>query len=358
MHWPNGIKAKGEVRSQFCHVIDVAPTVLEAADIPEPVMVNGVQQSPIEGTSMGYSFDDATAPERHDLQYFEMFTNRGIYHQGWSAVTRHRTPWITGMVKLPAFDDDVWELYDGSKDWTQANDVSKQFPDKLRELQRLWLLEAMKYNVVPLDDRAVERANPDLAGRPELIKGNSQLLFSGMGRLSENSVLSIKNKSFSITAEIVVPKGGAEGVIIHQGGYFGGWSFYAKGGKAKFAYNLFAIETYHVGADRPIPVGAHQVRMEFAYDGGGLGKGGTVSLYYDGEKVGAGRVDRTVAFVFSADETTDVGRDTGTPVTTDYDLKSSVFTGMVNRVLIDTGKDSHDHLIKPEDFLHVAMTRQ
>jgi arylsulfatase len=358
VHWPKGIKAKGEVRSQFCHVIDVAPTVLEAAGLPEPVMVHGVQQSPIEGTSMRYSFDDAKAPERHDLQYFEMFTNRGIYHQGWSAVTRHRTPWITGVVKLPAFDDDVWELYDGTKDWTQATDVSKQFPDKLRELQRLWLIEATKYNVVPLDDRGAERMNADLAGRPQLIKGNSQLLFSGMGRLSENSVVSIKNKSFSITAEIVVPKGGAEGVIIHQGGYFGGWSFYAKGGKAKFAYNLLGIEIHHVGAERPIPAGKHQVRAEFAYDGGGLAKGGTVSLYYDGEKVGTGRVEHTVPFGFSADETTDVGRDTGTPVTTDYDLKSSIFTGTVNRVQIDTGKDVHDHLIKPEDFLHVAMTRQ
>jgi len=219
-------------------------------------------------------------------------------------------------------------------------------------------MEAMKYNVVPLDDRFAERANPDLAGRPQLIKGDSQLLLGGMGRLSENSVISIKNKSFSITAEIVVPRGGAEGVIIHQGGYFGGWSFYVRGGKAKFAYNLFALETYYAGADRPIPAGRHLVLMEFAYDAGGLGKGGTVSLYYDGEKVGAGRVERTVPFAFSADETTDVGRDTGTPVTTEYDLKSSVFTGTINWVRIDTGKDDHGHLISPEDRLRLAMTRE
>ena len=200
VHWPSGIKAKGEVRSQFCHVIDVAATVLEAAGIPEPAVVNSVQQSPLEGTSMLYSFDDAKAPERHETQYFEMFCNRGIYHKGWSAVTRHSTPFA--VEKLPAFDDDVWELYDGSKDWTQARDLSKEMPEKLHELQRLWLIEAGKYNVLPLDDRRPERFNPDLAGRPTLIKGNSQLLFGGMGRLTENCVVVMKNKSFSITAEV------------------------------------------------------------------------------------------------------------------------------------------------------------
>ena len=166
VHWPKGIEAKGELRSQFCHVIDLAPTVLEVAGIPEPTMVNGVTQSPYEGTSMRYSFDDADAAERHDLQYFEMFANRGIYHQGWSAVTKHRTPWEMGAVKLPAFDDDVWELYDGSSDYSQAHDLAKEHPDKLHELQRLWLIEAAKYNVIPLDDRTAERVNADLAGRP------------------------------------------------------------------------------------------------------------------------------------------------------------------------------------------------
>ena len=215
VHWPRGIKAKGEIRSQFSHVIDVAPTVLEVAGLPHPTIVNSVQQAPIEGVSMAYSFDDAKAAERHELQYFEMFCNRGIYHNGWSAVTRHSTPWVsTG--KLPAFDDDVWELYDGNTDWTQSRDLAKAMPEKLRELQRLWLIEATKYNVLPLDDRRIERFNADLAGRPQLVKGNSQLLFGGMGRLTENSVLIMKNKSFSITAEVEVPSQGAEGVIIHQ----------------------------------------------------------------------------------------------------------------------------------------------
>ena len=205
VHWPKGIKAKGEVRTQFHHVIDVAPTILEAAGLPEPVFVNGVQQRPIEGVSMLYAFNDAKAAERRETQYFEMAGNRGIYHKGWTAVTRHRTPWETGQVKLPAFDDDNWELYDTATDWTQAKNLAKEHPDKLHALQRLWLIEAVKYNVLPLDDRFAERANPDLAGRPQLIKGNRQILFRGMGRLTESSIVNTKNKSHALTAEVIVP---------------------------------------------------------------------------------------------------------------------------------------------------------
>ena len=357
VHWPKGIKAKGETRSQFCHVIDVAPTVLEVAGLPQPTIINSVQQAPMEGISMAYSFEDGRAPERHDLQYFEMFCNRGIYHKGWSAVTRHSTPWVA-LAKLPAFDDDVWELYDGSKDWTQAHDLAKEMPEKLHELQRLWLIEATKYNVLPLDDRRVERLNPDLAGRPQLVKGNSQLLFDRMGRLSENSVLVMKNKSFSITAEVEIPSKGAEGVIIHQGGRFGGMSLYAKNGKVKFAYSFFGLEVPTIEASQPIQTGKHQVRMEFAYDGGGLGKGGNVTLYYDGKKVGEGRINRTVPMAFSADETTDVGRDTGTPVSKEYTTATSHFTGKVNWVQIDLGKDDAGHFISPEERLNLAMARQ
>jgi len=356
VHWPKGIKAKGEIRSQFFHVIDVAPTILETAGIPEPTIVNSIQQSPMEGTSMLYTFEDAKASERHETQYFEMLCNRGIYHKGWSAVTRHSTPFM--IERLLPFDDDVWELYDGSKDWTQARDLAKEMPEKLHELQRLWLIEAAKYNVLPLDDRRQERFNADLAGRPTLIKGTSQLLFGGMGRLSENTVVVMKNKSFSITAQVEVPTKGAEGVIIAQGGAFGGLSLYAKGGKAKFAYNFLGLETFTIEANEAIPPGTHQVRMEFAYDGGGLAKGGNATLYYDGRKVGDGRIERTVPMIFSADETTDVGRESGTPVTPDYDRKTSVFTGKVNWVQIDLGKDDHDHLISPDERLRLAMTRQ
>jgi arylsulfatase len=358
VHWPQRIKGKGELRTQFCHVIDVAPTVLEAAGIPEPATVNGVTQSPIEGNSMLYSFDSAHAAERHDLQYFEMFGNRGVYFQGWSAVTKHRTPWELGAVKLPAFDDDVWELYDGSKDYSQAHDLVKENPERLHELQRLWLIEATKYNVIPLDDRSAERLNPDIAGRPQLIKGDTQVFYPGMSHLSENSVLSIKNKSFSVTAEVVVPQGGANGTIIAQGGALGGWSFYARDGKVKFAYNLLGIRSFAAEAAEPIPPGKHQVRAEFAYDGGGMGKGGTVSLYNDGSKVGEGRIDATQPFIFSADEGLDVGYETGTTVATECDVKTSAFTGEIHWVELKAGGDDTSHVIDPEQHIQVLMARQ
>ncbi len=357
VHWPGGIQEKGGLRSQFSHVIDVAPTILEVAGLPEPTMVNGVLQSPMEGSSLMYSFNEAGAPERHDLQYFEMFGNRGIYHRGWSAVTKHRTPWLL-TEQAPPFDDDLWELYDGSKDFSQAHDLAKEMPDKLASLQRLWLIEAVKYNVLPMDDRTGERLNPELAGRPTLVRGNSQLFFPGMGRLSENSVVSIKNKSFSITAEIEVNDQPAHGVIIAQGGRFGGWSVYAKDGKLKFVYNVLGIHEFPTEATEAIPQGKHQVRMEFAYDGGGLAKGGNVTLYYDGKQVGAGRVGATQALIFSADETTDIGYESGTPVSPDYNTHSSKFNGKIHWVQLDAGVDDHDHFIDPEERLRVAMARQ
>lgn len=354
VHWPRGFEGRGEVRSQFHHVIDVAPTVLEAAGLPAPLFVNGVQQKPMEGVSMLYSFGDAQAPERHETQYFEMFGNRGIYHKGWSAVTKHRTPWQTGAdIKPPAFDDDVWELYDGHSDFSQAHDLSKQYPDKLRDLQRLWLIEATKYNVIPLDDRFIERGLPEMSGRPVLLKGKQQVLFSGMGRLTENSVIMFKNVSYSLTAEVIVPESGAEGVIVAQGGISGGLSLYAKGGKPKFCYNFFGIDQYYAEGSKAIPSGTHQVRMEFAYDGGGLGKGGTVTFYIDGEEAGSGHIKQTEAFLFSADETMDVGNEFGSPVTKDYSRRK--FTGEVNWVEIHVGDDSHNHLIKPEDRINLAM---
>jgi arylsulfatase A-like enzyme len=357
VHWPNGIDAKGEVRAQFHHVIDVAPTVLEVAGLPHPTFVNGVQQKPLEGVSMAYSFDDAAAAERHETQYFEMFGNRGIYHKGWTAVTKHRTPWETGVdIKPPAFDDDVWELYDTTVDWTQAHDVAAEHPDKLHDLQRLWLIEAVKYNVVPLDDRFVERGLPETAGRPTLIQGRRQLLFSGMGRLTENSVLMMKNTSFSLTAQVHVPDGGAEGVLMAQGGVSGGHSLYVKGGKPKYCYNFFGLERYYVEATEAVPPGEHQVRMEFTYDGGGVGKGGKVTLFIDGTPVGEGRVEQSEAFLFSADETCDVGDEYGSPVTTDYATRK--FTGEVEWVQIDLGLDDHNHLIKPEDRVNLAMAFQ
>ncbi len=357
VHWPDGIKSKGEIRHQFTHVIDVAPTVLEAAGLPEPMFVNGVQQAPIEGTSMVYSFDDADAPERHDLQYFEMAGNRGIYHKGWSAVTRHSTPWLPNQ-ELPPLDEDVWELYDGSNDWTQARDLAANDPERLASLQRLWLIEAVRYNVLPIDDRRFERLNATIAGRPQLITGTAQVLFPGMKRLSENSVIDIKNRSFSVTAAIETARQGAtEGVIIAQGGRFGGWALYFKEGRAKFVYNVLGMQRFETEAGEAVPDGKHQVRMEFAYDGGGLAKGGNVTLYYDGESAGTGRVDLTQPLIFSADDTTDIGDDYGMPVSDDY-AGASRFNGRIEVVQIDVGEDDHSHLIDPAEVARIATARQ
>jgi arylsulfatase len=359
VHWPAGFGAKGEIRTQFSHVIDVAPTVLDAAGLVEPSFVHGVQQTPMQGVSMRYAFDDAAADERHETQYFEMFANRGIYHKGWTAVTRHKTPWILHGEQAPAFDDDVWELYDTGVDWTQAEDVSAQHPDRLGELQRLFLIEAARYDVLPLDDRAAERILPEVAGRPTLVKGNRQRLYGGMGRLSESSVLSIKNRSHAVTAEIVVPKRGAQGVVIAQGGSIGGWSIYLKEGRLSYCYNLLGVQRFYVGTDAAIPAGTRQVRMEFDYDGPGLGKGGTVRLYLDGEPVGEGAVAATAAMIFSADDTCDIGREDGALVAEDYPVPNA-FTGEVRWVQIDVDDAAvdADHRLDPDELLRVAMARQ
>ncbi len=358
VHWPAGIEARGEIRHQFSHVIDIAATVLDAAGLPEPTFVHGVQQMPLHGKSMLPSFDDAEAPEFRETQYFEMFVNRGVYHQGWTAATRHSVPWVVGA-ELPAIDDDVWELY-APEDWTQSNDLAAEQPEKLAELQRLFLIEATRYGVLPLDDRRVERFVPEVAGRPSLIKGNSQLLFGGMKRISENSMIVIKNRSHSVTAQLVIPEGGAEGVVIAQGGAFGGWCIYLHEGRPTYCYNLLGIARFKVAGSEPLPAGERQVRIEFAYDGGGLGKGGDAVLYVDGAKVGGGRVEGTHPLLFSGDETTDLGSDLGTPVSDDYGAADSVFTGKVEWVQIDVDEaaEDPDHLISPEERFRVAMARQ
>jgi arylsulfatase A-like enzyme len=358
VHWPAGIEAKDEIRHQFSHVIDIAATVLDAAGLPEPTFVHGVQQMPLHGKSMLPSFADAEAPEHRETQYFEMFVNRGVYHKGWTAATRHSVPWVVGA-ELPAIDDDVWELY-APDDWTQSNDLAAEQPEKLRELQRLFLIEATRYGVLPLDDRRVERFVPEIAGRPSLIKGNSQILFGGMKRISENSVITIKNRSHSVTAQLAVPEGGAEGVVIAQGGAFGGWSVYFDEGRPIYCYNLLGIARFKVAGAESLDAGEHQVRMEFTYDGGGLGKGGDAALYVDGAKVGEGRVEGTMPLIFSGDETTDLGSDLGTPVSDDYASADSAFTGKIEWVQIDVdaAAEDPDHLISPEERFRVAMARQ
>ena len=357
VHWPEGIEAKGEIRAQFSHVIDVAPTVLDVAGIPAPTFVNGVQQMPLHGRSMAPSFAAADAPEHRTTQYFEMFVNRGIYHQGWTAVTRHSIPWKNSDV--PAYDDDVWELY-APEDWTQAHDLAAEQPERLAELQRLFLIEATRYGVLPLDDRRFERFNSEMAGRPQLIQGKSQLLYGGMIRLSENSMISIKNRSHSVTAAIEVPEGGGKGVVIAQGGAFGGWSLYLHEGRPAYCYNTFGMQLAKVYGPEPVTPGEHQLRVEFAYDGGGLAKGGDIKLYLDGAEVGSGRVQMTVPMLFSGDETTDVGTDSATPVSDDMGAAETDFTGKVEWVQIDVDEaaEDPDHLISPEDRLRVAMARQ
>jgi arylsulfatase A-like enzyme len=354
VHWPNGFDGKGEIRNQFHHVIDVAKTILDVTGLPEPAIVNSIAQAPLEGVSMLSTLRDGAAAESHTLQYFEMFGNRGIYYHGWTAVTKHRTPWSTATP--PPFDDDIWELY-APEDWTQAQDLSAKNPLKLAEMQRLWLIEAVKYNVVPLDDRLFERLDPDVAGRPQLIQGNSQLLFPGM-RVSEACVLNVKNKSYSVTANITVPESGVTGVIIAQGGSAGGWTLYVYEGRLKHCYNFLGVKIFMITADEPILPGKHQVRMEFKYDGGGLARGGDVALYYDGKAVGSGRIEQTQPLLYSCDEACSVGKDPGSPVSPDYGSTGNKFTGTIDGVQIDIGHDSHDHLIKPEDRLNVAMARQ
>jgi arylsulfatase len=359
VHWPGGIGSKGEIRPQFSHVIDVAATVLEAAGIPEPDFVNGIQQKPYEGASMVPSFDDAAAPDVRSTQYFEMVGNRGIYHNGWTAVTQHRVPWQAGVQEMPPFDDDVWELY-APDDWSQSNDISNENPEMLHHLQRLWLIEATKYNVLPIDDRMLERVNPDIAGRPQLIKGNRQVLFGGMGRLSEYSVLTLKNKSYAITAEIEVTDDSTSGVIVTQGGITGGWSLYLKDGVPTFCHNLLGVEFTYVRGESALNTGKHQVRVEFDYDGGGAAQGGEFTLFVEGERVAAERVERTTPFIYSADETLDIGSDDASAVSEEYTPQSSKFTGTVNWVelAIDESAEDEDHYLDTEERFRVAMAIQ
>jgi len=354
VRWPKGFKAKGQVRNQFHHVIDVAPTILEAAGLPQPVQVHGVTQKPIEGVSMKYTFDDAKAPDQRVTQYFEMFGNRGIYHQGWSAITLHNSP----LSKQPgAWEDDVWELYDDSTDWSQAVNVADQYPDKLDELKQLFIAEAAKYNVFPLDDRRSQLMNPDIAGRPDLLGGRTAMTFySGMGQLPENTVPNVKNKSHTITADIEVPEK-ANGVIIAQGGRFGGWTLYMKDGVLKYVHNYIGIKEYPVVATEPLPAGRVTVQYKFTYEGGtDTGKGGTGALYVNNKKVGEAHIDQTVPYQFSLDETLDIGRDGATPVTDDYAMGSgNAFNGTIHSVTVDIGKNPAAYYEPPENIENRLM---
>jgi len=333
VRWPSGFKAKGEVRSQFTHVIDVVPTILEAAGLPEPTEVKGVKQVPIQGKSMLSAFADGKTPMRSS-QYFEIIGNRAIYQDGWFARVIHKAPWES--VPRAKLQDDTWELFDTRSDFSLVNNLAAQNPQKLKDLQELFMKEAKINHVLPIDDRGIERLNPQLAGRPDLMGGRTSLtLYSGMKDLSENVFINTKNTSHSITAEVDVPANGAEGVVLAQGGRFGGWSFHLKDGKPSYTYNFLGMERSTINANEALPAGKHILRYEFTYDGGGIGKGGSGKLLVDGKTMAEGRIERTEGMIFSIDESADVGMDNATPVLEDYKAKHGVFTGKINKITVD-----------------------
>ena len=338
IHWPKGIHARGELRTQFSHVIDIAPTILAAAGLPEPKVVNGTPQMPMDGTSMVYTFDDAKAKDRHVTQYFEMFGNRAIYHDGWFARTIHKAPWERHPRR--GLTEDIWELYDTSSDFSLVNDLAKKDPKKLAELQALFMKEAEKNHVLPIDDRTIERIIPAIAGRPDLMAGRTSLtLAQGMTGMTENVFLNIKNRSKTITAEIEVPQGGGNGAIIVQGGRFGGWAQYVKDGIPAYDYNFLGLQRFTVAAKKKLKPGKSTIRFEFAYDGGGMAKGGMGTLYVNDKKVAKGRIEHTQPMVFSADETADVGIDLATPVVETIGAeRASKFTGKIHKVTIEVKK--------------------
>ena len=333
IHWPQRIKAKGEVRSQWQHVTDIAPTVMDAAGLPFPKSVNGTAQQPFEGASLTYSFDDAQAKSRHATQYFEMAGNRAIYQDGWLAGTVHKAPWEA----KPRADlaNDTWELYDTRQDFSLANDLAAQNPKKLKEMQAVFMKEAVKYKVLPIDDRTIERFDAKIAGRPELMGSRTSItLYEGMTGIMENAFINVKNRSSTITAELDIPAGGANGVVLCQGGRFGGWSLYLKDGKPSYTYNWVGMAQYTVAATETLPAGKSTVRFDFAYDGG-RGAGGTGTLYVNDKQVAQGRIDHTHANVFSMDDATDVGVDEGTPVAEGYPERDNKFTGKIEKVTVE-----------------------
>ncbi len=333
IHWPNGIKARGEVRSQFSHVVDIAPTVYEAAKIPAPRRVNGIDQDPLEGNSLVYSFDNARARETHTVQYFEMFGNRSIYSDGWYARTIHRPAWQAKPSQT--LQDDVWELYNSNEDFSLSNNVAGSNAAKLKELQAVFMREAEKYHVLPIDDRLLERTNAELVGRPTVMEGRNTVTYGpGMKGMGVDIFIATPGKSYTMTADVDV-KAGDNGVIVAQGGRFGGFSFYLKSGRPAFTYNYLGLEKFDVVSPQALSPGRHTIVYEFRSDGG-PGKGGVGTITIDGKKTVEGRIGRTQPGIFSVDDLADVGTDDGTPVT-DYG-KSRKFSGTLHKVTITTSK--------------------
>lgn len=359
MSWPARIKDKGGLRSQFCHVIDITPTIYEAAKITPPTILDGVEQKPVEGVSLVYTFDNAGAPTRHGTQYFEMFGNRAIYKDGWMASTTPlRPPWVT-IGYEPSPDDFQWELYNVSEDFSQANNLAEKNPEKLKELQDAFDVEAKKYNVYPLDSSFASRADPAI--RPSLTRGRSEFIYyPGMIRIPEGSAPDFKNKSWTVAAEVTMPQSGANGVLATMGGRYGGWALLVEENKPQFAYAYSnqAEHKYRVASDQPLAPGDHIIRVKFDYEGGGIGKAATATLLVDEKRVAQGRIERTIPVRFSLDETFDVGEDTGTPVLEEYaDRMPFRFTGTLKRfvVVLEPLKLSADEQRRLHDELAQAM---
>jgi arylsulfatase len=335
--WPARIKDKGGLRSQFCHIIDIVPTIYEAIGITPPKVLDGTPQKPIDGTSLVYTFDDAKAPTKHNVQYFELTGNRAIYKDGWMASTTPlRAPWVTfGGAASP--DDFKWELYNINEDFSQAHNLAGSNPAKLQELQGAFDVEAKKNNVYPLDSSFAERADPAI--RPSLTRGRNEFTYyPGMIRIPEGSAPDFKNKSWAIAAEVSMPDSGtASGVLATIGGRFGGWGLFLQDSKPTFAYALSNQSEHKVriSSDEPLGPGQHVVRFVFKYEGGGIGKGATGTLFVDGKQVAEGKIPQTIRVRFSLDETFDVGEDTGTPVVEDYaDKMPFAFTGTLQKFVV------------------------
>src|SRR5438132_9439357 len=357
IHWPARIKAKGEVRSQFTHVTDIAPTVLEATGLPFPKSVNGTAQRPFDGTSMVYTFDNPKAKETHTTQYFEMFGNRGIYHDGWVACTRHSIPWL--MVPLPPLSKDTWELYHVAEDFSQAHDLAAHNPGKLKELQDLFTKEAIKNHVLPIDDRRSERFDASIAGRPDLMGDRTSLtVYPGMTGMTENAFINVKNRSYTITAPVELRDANTNGVIIAQAGAFGGWVLYMKEGKVHHEYNFFGVEKTNHDGQTALTAGKHEIKYEFVAASPKPGTGGKSVLYVDGQQVAEGRIPKTQPFMFSGDEGADVGEDAETAVSNDYKQGDNKFTGKIEKVTIDTKPSNLSAADKKamEDAEEVAAT--
>ena len=330
--WPKVIKDKGGIRSQFHHVVDIVPTILEATELPAPRSINGVAQSPIEGVSMAYSFDDAKAPSTRRTQYFEMFGNRAIYSDGWVAATTPLTaPWSPIAKKADPINGWDWELYHVNEDFSQSNNLAEEHPEKLHELQLLFYGEARQYGALPIDSTKVPRL--DVSLRPSLTEGRTEFTYyDGMKRIPEGTAPDFKNKSHTITAKIEMLEGASDGMLVTQGGRFGGWGLYILDGAPVYLYNVANLERYEIKG-QPLSPGKHTIRYEFKYDGGGPGKGGNGALFVDDKKVAEGRIDRTMGFRISLDETFDIGSDAGEPVSEDYHVPFD-FKGKLNEVLV------------------------